>query len=213
MIHPGLLGAVAGQGGVAVPGAPGTLSLANGSNAKTQINLSWSAPSDTGGGTISGYRIKKDGSVLVANTSSTGTTYTASGLSADTSYNFTVAAINEAGTGADGNTPSHTTVANISATGGTITTYSGYKVHTFTSSGTFAVASNANSDTMEVLLVSGGGAGRADYTAWPSAGGGGGGGRYRRDPAPPGARWLPARAGRRGRPPDRARRARGQPEP
>jgi len=103
------LSAVAGQGGVKVPGAPGTLSLAAGTPSYSAINLSWSAPSDTGGGTISGYRIKKDGSVLVADTSSTGTTYTATGLTGSTSYNFNVAAINEKGTGADGNTPSLTT--------------------------------------------------------------------------------------------------------
>ena len=51
--------------------------------------------------------------MLVADTSSTGTTYTASGLSASTSYNFNVAAINSIGTGADGNTPSHPTSAYV----------------------------------------------------------------------------------------------------
>jgi len=101
------LSVVAGQGGINVPGAPGTLSL--GSATASSIALTWSAPSDTGGGTISGYQIKKDGSVLVADTSSTGTTYTATGLTAATSYSFTVAAINEKGTGADGNTPSLST--------------------------------------------------------------------------------------------------------
>ena len=175
------LSVVAGQGGVKVSGAPGTLSLSAGSPAKTVINLSWSAPSDTGGGTISGYRIKKDGSVLVADTSSTGTTYSATGLSADTEYNFTVAAINEAGTGADGNTPALTTAANLTATGGTITTYSGYKVHTFTSSGTFAISANPASDTVEVMVVAGGGSGGGNgmgtgATNWASAGSGAGGG-------------------------------------
>ena len=115
-----LLSAVAGQGGIKVPGAPGTLSLSNGSTSGTMIDLSWSAPSDTGGGTISGYRIKKDGSVLVADTGSTGTTYTATGLTRLTEYNFNVAAINEKGTGADGNTPSHTTTAEVPGAPGTL---------------------------------------------------------------------------------------------
>ena len=120
-----LFAAVGGQGGVVVPGAPGTLSLSAGSTPATEINLSWSAPSDTGGGTISGYRIKKDGSVLVADTSSTGTTYTATGLTRVTSYNFTVAAINEKGTGADGNTPSLTTSAEVPGAPGTLSLAAG----------------------------------------------------------------------------------------
>lgn len=168
-----LLSVVAGQGGIKVPGAPGTLSLAAGSDSNTQINLSWSAPSDTGGGTISGYRIKKNGSVLVADTSSTGTTYTATGLTGGTSYNFNVAAINEKGTGADGNTPSlSTTNALLYSTTGspTLTEYSGYKSLTFTSSGTFAITSNPASVTLDAFIVASGAAGGGSYK-----GGGGGG--------------------------------------
>ena len=67
-IGPFLLAAIGGQGGIAVCGAPGNLSLSEGGTPATQIALSWSAPSDTGGGTVSGYRIKKDGVVLVADT-------------------------------------------------------------------------------------------------------------------------------------------------
>ena len=130
MVGIGVLGAIAGQGGVVVPGAPGTLSLANGSTPSTEINLSWSAPSDTGGGTISGYRIKKDGSVLVADTSSTGTTYTATGLTRVTEYNFNVAAINEVGTGADGNTPAHTTSAVVPGAPGTLSLAAGTDANT-----------------------------------------------------------------------------------
>ena len=54
------------------------------------------------------------------------------------------------------------------ATGGTITTVNGYRIHTFTSSGTFTPATNGN---VEVLVVAGGGGGGA-----ASNGGGGGGG-------------------------------------
>jgi hypothetical protein len=169
-----LLSAVAGQGGVKVPGAPGTLSLSAGSDAYTQINLSWSAPSDTGGGTVSGYRIKKDGSVLVADTGSTGTTYTASGLTVGTSYNFTVAAINEKGTGADGNTPSRTTKGVIvySTTGSpTVTNYTNYRSLAFTGSGTFVVTANPESDAFDVLVVGGGGGGGGVYGGGAGAGG------------------------------------------
>ena len=57
----------------------------------------------------------------------------------------------------------------ISATGGTITTDGNYKVHTFTSSGTFTVTSW--SGNVEYLVVAGGGSGGGS-----TAGGGGAGG-------------------------------------
>lgn len=57
----------------------------------------------------------------------------------------------------------------ISATGGTITTDGDYKVHTFTSSGTFTVTSG--SGNVQVLVVAGGGSGGGS-----TAGGGGAGG-------------------------------------
>ena len=43
----------------------------------------------------------------------------------------------------------------ITATGGTITTVGNYKVHSFTSSGTFTITSG--SGTIEYLVVGGGG--------------------------------------------------------
>ncbi len=163
-----------------VPGAPGTLSLSAGSPDTSVISLSWSAPSDTGGAAITGYRIKKDGSVLVADTSSTGTTYSATGLTANTAYSFTIAAINSVGTGADGNTPSRSTAdAFISASGGTETTYGSYKSHTFTSNGTFTVSANLASKTVDILLVGGGGGGGRKHTVFAGAGGGGGAGAHR----------------------------------
>jgi hypothetical protein len=59
-------------------------------------------------------------------------------------------------------------VGGVVATGGTITEVGGYRVHTFTSSGTFTVTSGGN---VEYLVVAGGGGGGAYY----GAGGGGGG--------------------------------------
>lgn len=61
------------------------------------------------------------------------------------------------------------TVDLITATGGTITTDGDYKVHTFTSSGTFQITNGMG--TVESLVIAGGGAGGSD-----SAGGGGGAG-------------------------------------
>jgi cysteine-rich repeat protein len=58
------------------------------------------------------------------------------------------------------------------ATGGAVTESNGYRIHTFTSSGTFTVA---GSGTVEVLVVAGGGSG-GNHTTTNANGGGGGGG-------------------------------------
>jgi len=60
----------------------------------------------------------------------------------------------------------------ISATGGTISTTTGYIVHTFTSSGTFTPSQNG---TVEVLVVGAGGSSGAGGPIGQGGGGGGGG--------------------------------------
>ena len=63
----------------------------------------------------------------------------------------------------------------FTATGGTVTTDGSYKIHTFTSSGTFAVTDAAHG-VMEYLLVAGGGGGGSSLGYCWSGGGGGAGG-------------------------------------
>ena len=166
-----------------LPDVPTGLTLTAGSPANTVISLAWTAPSNNGGAAISGYQIKKNGSIVVADTGGTATTYSATGLTHDTNYTFNVAAINSAGAGDDSTTENRDTVPNgIGATGGTITSYGDYRVHTFLTDGTFEITSNLNSSTFEVLLVGGGGPGgstlvsSAALNSTGSAGGGGGGG-------------------------------------
>jgi len=65
----------------------------------------------------------------------------------------------------------------VAATGGTITTSGDFKIHTFTSSGTFTVTAPGTSDgsnTVDYLVIAGGGSGYDSV-----AGGGGGAGGYR----------------------------------
>ena len=87
---------------VIVPGSPtGLIATANG---ETQIDLIWYAPSVSGGASITGYRIEvsTDGmswSDLVANTDSTSTSYSHTGLTAGTTRHYRVSAINSVGTG------------------------------------------------------------------------------------------------------------------
>src|SRR2546426_932858 len=85
--------------------------------ASSQISLSWTAPADNGGSAVTGYKIERttDGgttwSILVANTGSTATTYSDTGLAHTTTYTYRVSAINSVGTGSASNSASATTLA------------------------------------------------------------------------------------------------------
>lgn len=61
----------------------------------------------------------------------------------------------------------------IMATGGTITTDGNFKVHSFTTSGTFTITAAPSTATVEYLVIGGGGGGAGNL------GGGGGAGAYR----------------------------------
>ena len=87
---------------------------------QTQIDLSWNAPASNGGAAITGYRIEvsTDGSswsILSANTGSTATRYSHTGLTAGSARRYRVSAINSAGTGPASNVA---TAATDSASGG-----------------------------------------------------------------------------------------------
>jgi hypothetical protein len=77
-----------------------------------RIDLSWSAPEDSGA-PITGYLIKRSTdnvtfSTLVANTETTSTTYSDTGLTSSQIFYYKIAAINAVGTGDDSNTAAAT---------------------------------------------------------------------------------------------------------
>lgn len=86
----------------AVPGVP--TSLAGTANALQTVNLSWVAPTSTGGSAITGYvvRYSKDNTFSTGVLTASGTTLTAKIIALDSSstYYFQVAAKTAAGTGA-----------------------------------------------------------------------------------------------------------------
>ena len=85
----------------ATPGAPTSVA---GTPGNGEVDLTWTAPTEIGGAPILGYRVEKqlDGGAwepAIANTGSTSTSATVSGLSNGTGFRFRVAAINSAGPG------------------------------------------------------------------------------------------------------------------
>lgn len=169
------------------PAAPGTLSLAEGTNAGTSVALTWSAGA-ANGAAITGYKIQTstDGSSwsnLVADTSSTATTYQNNGLSALTQYWYRVAGINSEGTGPYGNEANHTTSNppfGYTTTGSpTVTTYTvnstDYTSLQFTGTGTMVVTGASGMPTFDIMVVAGGGGGGNNYGGYGGGGGGAGG--------------------------------------
>ena len=94
-----------------VPGTPTGLTATVTSS--SQINLSWSKPSD-GGTPITDYKIERSTGNNVWSTiphvASSATTFSDTGLSANTSYSYRVSAINAVGTGSASSTAKATTL-------------------------------------------------------------------------------------------------------
>ena len=101
---------------ITIPTPP--IKLTATSVSSTQINLSWSPPSSDGNSPITGYKIevKKDSgsnSTLVADTNSTATTYSHTGLITNSKYTYKVYAINSVGTSTASNEITATPVTTL----------------------------------------------------------------------------------------------------
>ena len=104
---PGSSSVTATTPAASAPAAPTGLTVTG--TTSSSVSLSWTAPA----GTVTGYKVFENGSstALSAGVTITGTTATVSGLTASTTYTFTVAATNSAGTGAQSSSVSATTAA------------------------------------------------------------------------------------------------------
>ena len=94
-----------------LPTAPGSLTVALTGSTNSASVLNWVAPSDTSGYNVIGYQIERNVnsagfSVLVADTGTSGTVYTNTGLSAGVEYVYRVSAITGVGLGSPSNTAS-----------------------------------------------------------------------------------------------------------
>lgn len=99
-----------------VPSTPTSLTAT--AVSQSQINLNWTAPSNTGGTPLTGYKIERRDScigsfsTLVANTGNSSTTYSNTGLVNGTCYEYRVFAHNVVGTSLASNNAIATTLQN-----------------------------------------------------------------------------------------------------
>ena len=156
----------------AVPDPPtGLAATARGAD---RIDLSWTAPADNGGRSVSGYRIEwsADGNApwqeLVNDTGATATTYSDSGLSTSTTRHYRVSARNSLGAG----DPSEVAVATTNSApafddGASATRSVAENSAGGTNVGAAVAASDADSDTLAYTLE---GAGAASFGIVPGTG-------------------------------------------
>ena len=116
-----------------VPQAPTIGAVSTNTSAVGQANVAWSAPSNTGGDSISGYQITSSPDSITATTSSS--PYVMTGLTQGTSYTFTVKAANAAGYSAASSSSSSVAASRYNCSSGTLsgsqcsyaaTAYTGY---------------------------------------------------------------------------------------
>jgi len=104
---------------VIAPTLPGQPTGVNAAAGNGQVGLSWTAPTSTGGASITGYSVTPySGGIAQTSvpTMSAGPSFTVSSLSNGTTYTFTVAAINSVGTG-PASAPSNPVIPNASVPG------------------------------------------------------------------------------------------------
>lgn len=147
-----------------VPEAP-TLSTVGFGFEKLTANYT---SNSTGGKSITSFTAIANGTV--SNTGS-GSSITIGGLTGGDEYSVVVTATNSNGTSSSSNSISSTP---FTASGGTITTYSNYRVHTFTGASTFNIVGNTV-PTVDYLIVGGGGGGGGSGSGQGAAGGAGAG--------------------------------------
>jgi len=163
------------------PGAPSITQITSGTVGALTVAFTAPAAPPGGGWPITNYEYStNNGSTWTAvSPASTSTPITISGLTLGQTFTVRLRAVNAAGVGTQSASAQGTVLGYNVATGGNVSTVSNYngtgqtwRVHSFTSGGTFNVTTSTF--PFRILVVGGGGGGGGG--ASPGGGGGGGGG-------------------------------------
>jgi hypothetical protein len=117
------------DGSPVIPSPP--LSLTASVPSSTEIDISWSAPTNTGGAALSGYRVDRSAdngatwTTVAPNVISTVTSYPDTGLASGTIYSYRVVAINPAGPSDPSNVVTASTLASNQSASSPATSSSG----------------------------------------------------------------------------------------
>ena len=164
---------------VEIPLAPGMPAVAATSGSTTRLDVSWSAPGNTGRPALSGYKLQyrqgSSGAWTAHAHSGTGTTATIAGLTAATAYEVQVRAVNADGDGAWSASGSGTTGSSSNnapefsdtATSRSFTETVGDAVAAAGNVGAVVTATDADGDTLTYSLE---GTGAAKFTVNSSSG-------------------------------------------
>lgn len=166
-----------------VPEAP-TITGITSSNVG-ELEVAFTAPNDPteGSSPVTNYEYSvDDGSTWTTRSPvSASSPLTISGLTLGQAYTVRIRAVNEAGFGPQSNSSTGTALGYNVASGGSVSTVNNYlgtgetwRVHTFTSGGTFTVSTSTF--PFKVLVVGGGGGGGGGSAQGGTGGGGGGAG-------------------------------------
>ena len=117
------------------PNAPTGLSVTVG---ETTADFTWTAPSDTGGESITSYEVSSDDGNTWTDTGDADLTYQITGLTANTEYDFKVRAVNSEGSGTASSTVTETTNA------AAVTPTLGWEVPSETVGNTFSATLTSN---------------------------------------------------------------------
>ena len=179
------------EGTLGLQGSPGAPTIGTATLSGVDVNLTFTAPTDTGDSPILSYTAVSNPSGGSGTISEDGSTRTilVTGLSTGTSYTFTVTATNAIGTSAASAASNSITTPSpsfIGATGGTVSDSGDFRIHSFTGDGCFVVSTaglevgpQGGPSVVDYLVVAGGGGGGA------AIGGGGGGGGFREGKSSP----------------------------
>jgi N-acetylneuraminic acid mutarotase len=136
-----------------VPNEPTSLS---GTPGNGEVSLTWLVPSDDGGAAISSYQYKQDAGAWLTITGALTTSYTATGLSIGTAYDFLIRAVNSIGSGTQSisiTVITNTVIADMPANRGQSPAVAGYNNNLYVFGGKYRYGPTPPYSTYDTFVV------------------------------------------------------------